>query len=121
MFWAMMYLLFFSGSAAPGLSLVPDEALLRKAVAEQPRLEQVLDMREEIKAEEQRLTELYKDSYAELVRLSQQHGTDNRSLAALLADLDGARTEIQAKLIDQRFRLKEHMTEKEWSMVFKNR
>jgi hypothetical protein len=112
MFWAMMYLIFFSGSNAPGISFVPDEALLRQAIAEQPRLEQVLAIRDEIKAAEQRLTDLSKDSYAEI---------DNSSLAVLFVDLDRARAEIQAKLINQRFHLKEYMTEKEWNTVFKNR
>jgi hypothetical protein len=121
MFWAMMYLIFFSGSNAPGISFVPDEALLRQAIAEQPRLEQVLAIRDEIKAAEQRLTDLSKDSYAELATLSQQHGTDSSSLAVLFVDLDRARAEIQAKLINQRFHLKEYMTEKEWNTVFKNR
>jgi hypothetical protein len=121
MFWFMMYLLFFSGSSTPGISFVPDETLLRQAIAEQPRLEQVLAIRDEIKAAEQRLADLHKDSYAELVSLSQQHGTDSSSLASLFVDLDGKRAEIQVKLIDLRFVLKEHMTEKEWTAVFKNR
>jgi septal ring factor EnvC (AmiA/AmiB activator) len=121
MFWAMMYLIFFSGPTTPGISFVPDEALLHKAIAEQPRLEQVLAIRDEIKATEQRLTDLSKESYAELATLSQQHETETRSLSAVFVDLDRARTEIQATLINQRFRLKEHMTEKEWNTVFKNR
>ena len=121
MFWAMMYLLFFSGSASPELSFVPDEALLRQAIAEQARLEQVIIIRDEIKAAEQQLSGLYKDTYAELVPLSQQHETDSRSLSALFVQLEAARAEIQAGLINQRFRLKEHMTEKEWHTVFINR
>ena len=121
MFWFMMYLLFFGASSTPGISFVPEEALLRQAIAEQPRLEQVLAIRDELRAAEQQLTDLYRDSYAELVPLVQQHETDNSSLSALFADLDGARAEIQAKLIDQRFRLREHMTEKEWNIVFRNR
>lgn len=121
MFWAMMYLLFFSGSTTRGVSFVPDEAILRQAIAGQPRLEQVLAIRDEIIAEGQRLTDLYMDSYAELVPLAQQHRTDSRSLSALFVDLDGARAETQAILIDQRFRLKEKMMGKEWKTVFKNR
>ena len=41
MFWVMMYMLFFSGSAAPEL-LIPDEEVLRKAIKDEQRLENVL-------------------------------------------------------------------------------
>jgi len=121
MFWAMMYLLLFSGSAAHGVSFVPDETLLRKAIVEQPHLEQVMDIRDEITAAEQRLTDLYKNSYSELVSLSQQHETDSITLAAHFDELAGERAEIQEELINLRFRLKKQMTEKEWNTVFKNR
>lgn len=121
MFWAMMYLLFFSGSAAPELPLIPNETVFRKAIAEQQRLEQVLVIRDEIKAAEQRLTDLHKDFYEELAHLSPQHETGSRSVTALFDRLEAERTEIQALLMDQRFHLQEHMTEKEWHKVFRSR
>ena len=121
MFWAMMYLLFFSGSAAPELTLLPDETTFRNAIADPQRLEQVLAIREEEKATEQLLTDMLNNRYAELTRLSPLYDADSESFAALFAELDSTRVEAQATLLDQRFRLKEQMTEKEWNKIFRNR
>ena len=121
MFWAMMYLLFFSGSTAPEISLIPSEITFSNAIADPQRLELVLTIREEGKTTEQMLADILNNSFTELVRLSPQYEADSESFTALFAELDAGRAEAQAALLDQRFRLKEHMTEKEWNKVFRNR
>lgn len=121
MFWAMMYLLFFSGSAAPELTLLPDETAFRNAIADPQRLEQVLSISREVKATEQLLAVVHNNLYAELTRLSPMYDADSESFAALFAELDLARVEAQETLLDQRFLLKEQMTEKEWRTIFRNR
>jgi hypothetical protein len=120
MFWAMMYLLFFSGSA-PELTLLPDETAFRNGIADPQRLEQVLEIHREVKATEQLLTEMQNNRYTELTRLSPLYDADSKSFAALFAELDLARVKAQETLLDQRFRLKEQITEKEWRTVYRNR
>ena len=121
MFWAMMYVLFFSGSAAPELSLIPDETAFRNAIADPQRLEQVLAIHGEVTATEQLLAEVQSNLYTEVARLSPLYDADNDSFAALFAELDLARVEAQETLLNKRFHLKEQMSEKEWHTVYRNR
>lgn len=117
----MMYLLLFGGSAAPELSLIPKEMALRKALNDPQRLEQVLKIRDEMKATEQVLLDAIESRYASLLLLSPQHDADADQFRLVLADLEQARLDAQAALLGKRFRLKEQMTAKEWKKVYGSR
>jgi len=120
MFWVMMYMLFFSGSAAPEL-LIPDEEVLRKAIKDEQRLENVLAIREEVINTEQDLAELFKSKYGDLAKLSPQYEADSNQFRIVFEELDTARVEAQSLWLDKRFHLKEQMTLKEWQRVYGSR
>ena len=117
MFWVMMYMLFFSGSAAPEL-LIPEEIALQKAIKDHQRLENVLAIREEVKNTEQNLAEFFKNQYNDLAKLSPQYEADINQFRIVFEKLDAARVEAQSVWLDKRFQLKEKMTHKEWKRVY---
>ncbi len=121
MVWVMMFLLLFGGSAVPEFSLIPKEMALRKALNDPQRLEQVLKIRDEMKATEQVLLDAIESRYASLVLLSPQHDADADQFRVIFVDLEQARLNAQAVMLDNRFRLKEQMTAKEWKKVYGSR
>jgi hypothetical protein len=121
MFWAMMYLLLFGGSLNPELSIIPDEEIFRKAIKAPHRLEQVLEIRKEVKLVEQELSTATKNRYEELAQLTPLHDADIEQFRAIFARLDETRLDSQKTLLDYRFRLKEKMTREEWKKVYGKR
>ena len=121
MFWAMMYLLLFGGSLNPELSVIPGEEIFSKAIKAPQRLEQILEIRKEVKLVEQELSTATKNRYEELAQLAPEHDADIEQFRAIFAKLDQTRFESQKILLDSRFRLKEMMTRKEWEKVYGKR
>ena len=114
----MMYLLLFGGSLNPELSVIPDEEIFSKAIKAPQRLEQILEIRKEVKLVEQELSTATKNRYEELAQLTPQHGIDIEQFRAIFAELDQTRLDSQKILLDSRFRLKEEMTRDEWKKVY---
>ncbi len=120
MFWAMMYLLFFGGSAAPEL-LIPDETRFHNAIKDQQRLMKVLAIREEAKTTEQILAKMLENRYTDLANLSSQYKADINQFRVIADELDSARLDAQSILLDKRFHLREQMSRKEWKRVYGSR
>ena len=120
MFWVMMYMLFFSGSTVPEL-LIPNEAVLKKAIKDQQRLENILAISGEVKNKENNLAELFKNRYDYLAKLSVQYEAGSNKFRNVFEELDNARVEAQSLWLDKRFQLKEQMTREEWKRAYGSR
>jgi len=106
MFWAMMYILFFSNSAAPEL-LVPNETKFQNAIKDQQRLERILAIHNEVKSTEQALSEMFENQYENLAHLSPQHEIGINQFQNIFEELNSAREEAQALWLVKRFQMKE--------------
>ena len=120
MFWVMMYMLFFSSSAAPEL-YIPNETMFQDAIKNHQRLEKVLAIREEAKTKEQVLSEMFKNRYGDLAKLSPQYEADINQFRVIFNELDLARVEAQSVWLDKRYQMKEQMTREEWKIAFGSR
>jgi hypothetical protein len=104
MFWAIMYMLFFSGSPAPEL-LVPDEVKFQNAIMDHQRLEKVLTIQNEVKIKEQALSENINNLYDSLALLSLQYDVEIKQLQDVFDEMDAARSEAKVLCLDKRFEM----------------
>ena len=84
----------------------------------QQRLEQILEVRKEVKIAEQELSTETEHRYEELAQLVPDQDAEIEDFRKIFAELDQTRLESQKYLLDSRFRLKETMTRDEWEEVY---
>ena len=95
--------------------------MFQNAIKDHQRLERVLAIREEAKTTEQVLSEMFKNRYGDLAKLSPQYEADINQFRVIFDELDLARVEAQSVYLDKRFQLKEQMTSNEWKKVYSSR
>ena len=118
MFWAMMYLLLFGGSADNQLAFFPGEKKISRAIDDPRRREQIVEILGEVKSAEQVLFDAYENRYADLAELSLHHDADREQFREVLAGLEKTRLDVQGAWLDSRFRLKKHLTRAEWESIY---
>lgn len=122
MFWVMLYMLLFGSSATPELAVViPDKSDLYKIIKDPQKLAQVLAIQEKAKTTERLLTKRIENRYANLAELSLHYKRNEEQFRTVFDDLDSARLEAQSILLDERFRLREQLSRKEWEKVYVGR
>ena len=117
MFWALMYMLLFGGSADPEWSFVPKESQIRESITSPQRMERLVAVLGEMKSAEQMLLDAYAKREAELVELSRSHDAGGDKFRAILVDLEETRRDAQAAWLESRFVLKQQLTRDEWEAV----
>ncbi len=97
---------------------MPDRKAFRKAIKEEVRLEEVLDVRREAAVIEKGRKQAVEATYERLATLTRRHDATRNEFHAVFSALDEARRAARAGLLDARFELKEKMTRKEWKKVY---
>jgi hypothetical protein len=121
MFWVMMYMLLFGGSAATELSFIPGEKEISRAVDDPQRQGQIAEILEEMKSVERVLFAAYENRYADLAELSLRHDADMEQFRDVIAGMEETRLDVQGAWLDSRFSLKKHLTRTEWEGIYGGR
>lgn len=118
MFWAMMYMLVFGGSADDELSFFPAEKEIRKTIADPQRREQIIAILEEVRSAERVLVDAYTNREADLTALSLRYDADVEEFREVIAGVEQTRRDVQAAWLESRFGLKKHLTRSEWEALY---
>jgi len=119
MFWILLfYILYQSSACKPETCLFAEDKAFTKAIPDSVRLQQVLALRAEAVTLLEQQGKNARAAAESLRVITAQHDAGMEQFQEVLTNLDLERERIQGQLLDVRFRMKEHMTEKEWQKVY---